>query len=98
MKHKVRGESILLRVEVKTHSPGGMLLPEKQQRINFDIPLEVVAIGTGTTVKVGDKVLLETKPIVDQMQSLEDVLFKIPGDNEKYVLVPEYYVGMIYVE
>lgn len=98
MKHKIRGEFILLRVKAITHSPGGMILPEKQHKIDLDSFLEVVAVGTGENVKVGDKVLLETKPIVDGMQSVEDVLFKIPDDNGQYILVPEHYVGMIYGE
>lgn len=89
MKFTPRGELVLLKVTTQTHTKRGIEIPEQSQKLNID-NIEVVAVGKDVTeMKAGDKVLLHHPDMVLAMPSVSDILFKIPGDETKYILVSE---------
>ena len=89
MKFIPRESLILLRVTIPEETPKGIEIIESMRKVDFDIPLEVVAVYGKSYYKVGDSILLDEKPIDVRKKNL----FPIPGDDGLYVLLPEYYIG-----
>ena len=89
MKFIPRESLILLRVIIPEMTPKGIEIIESHRKVDFDVPLVVVAVSEESTYLIGDRIVLDEKPI----DVKEKHLFPIPGDDGLYVLLPEYYIG-----